>query len=132
MATAGSTPIPIRSVSSSRTTFAWSAASSAMVVHCWPPHPTYWRSSSQMAQCAGGSDVSACWTPQVTQIQAGMPDTVVPGGGPPPGSAPEGRIAARGCAVLEVAGELPAVVRAVDRDREVVPAVAVVRVQVHL
>ena len=30
------------------------AASSSSVVHCWPPGPTYWRSSSQIGHRSGG------------------------------------------------------------------------------
>ena len=74
---AGSTPIPVRPGSSSRTTTAWSRAISAIVVHCWPPQPTYWRSSLQMGQSPGGCGVSGCWTAQVRQIQAGIRSLLV-------------------------------------------------------
>ena len=50
----GSTPTPMRSGSSSRSSVRWRAASSAIVVHCWPPQPTYWRSSRQIGQSSRG------------------------------------------------------------------------------
>ena len=36
---------------------------------CCPAQFTNWRSSSQMAQCAGGSADAAYWVPQVTQMK---------------------------------------------------------------
>jgi hypothetical protein len=41
-----------------------------MLVHRWPSHPTYCRSSEQIGQLGGGSSVSGYCTPQVAQIQA--------------------------------------------------------------
>src|SRR3954452_13681516 len=66
----GVTPRPTRPGSSSRTSLAWSRASSGMVVHCWPSQPTYCRSSEQIGEPGGGCSVSAYCTPHVAQIQA--------------------------------------------------------------
>jgi hypothetical protein len=53
-----------------------SARSRSIVVHRWPFRPTYWRSSSQIGHRSGGSssrsDREANWTPQVSQMNAGM------------------------------------------------------------
>ena len=45
---------------------------SACVVQAWPAQPTYWRSSSQTGQAAGGRGVSANWVPQVVQMKWDM------------------------------------------------------------
>jgi hypothetical protein len=45
-----------------------SPRNSSMVAHCWPPHPTYWRSSSQIGHRGGGWPDGAYWTPQVRQM----------------------------------------------------------------
>src|SRR5918998_11782 len=67
IAKCGSVPTPV-SPPSSRTAFAWSAASSVRVVQRWPAGGTYWRGSSQTGQAEGGSAVSGNWVPQATQI----------------------------------------------------------------
>ncbi len=54
MAKCGSTPMPISPGSSKRIELRLVSRSLSCVVHCWPVALTYCRSSSQMAQAAGG------------------------------------------------------------------------------
>ena len=72
MAKCGSTPMPISPGSSKRIEFRLVSRSLSSVVHCWPVALTYCRSSSQMAQTAGGCSLSACCVPQVVQMKFGM------------------------------------------------------------
>jgi hypothetical protein len=76
MATGGSTPIPSRPGSTSRTSPRCPAAASfsAVVQRC-PAAGTHWRSSAQMTQTPGGDAASGYWLAQVAQIQTG---TMVP------------------------------------------------------
>src|SRR5438067_2138340 len=69
MPTVGSAPIPVSPGSRSRTSTRWpSPRSPVRVTQRCPPGGTYCRSSSQFAQCDGGSSLSACCTPHVRQI----------------------------------------------------------------
>src|SRR6202165_711061 len=71
MPTAESAPNPVRPGSSSRTSMRWpSPRSPVSVTQRCPLGGTYCRSSSQIAQCAGGFSLSACCTPQVRQMYA--------------------------------------------------------------
>src|SRR3954470_14181837 len=72
IATAGVTPTPTRSGSSSRNSLRGSRRRSSRVVQRCPSHPTYWRSSRQIGQSRGGRSVSGYCTAQVAQIQAGI------------------------------------------------------------
>jgi hypothetical protein len=63
----GSQPMPVSPGSSSRTSARCVARSSSSVVQRWPSEPTYCRSSSQIAQRAGGVADGACCVPHVTQ-----------------------------------------------------------------
>jgi hypothetical protein len=75
MANEGSVPIPTNSPSS-RTSFEWSAASSAPVVHRCPSGGTYWRGSVQIGHDGGGESASGNWVPQVTQMNLSMSRTL--------------------------------------------------------
>ena len=52
---------------SSRSSLACVRASSSSVVQRCPSSGTYWRSSVQIGQCAGGADASGNWAAQVAQ-----------------------------------------------------------------
>src|SRR5215210_4242724 len=79
IANAGSVPMPAI-VPSSRSSFAWPAASSASVVHRWPAGGTYWRGSMQIGHSPGGPSESANWVPQATQMYRAMPGCLQPAG----------------------------------------------------
>ena len=72
MAKCGSMPMPIRPGSSNRIELRLVSRSLSSVVHCWPVALTYCRSSSQMAQAAGGCSLSAYCVPQVVQMKWGI------------------------------------------------------------
>ena len=73
MAICGRVSTATRPGSSSETWFCRpSAMKSASVAHCWPFQPTYWRSSSQIGQRAGGCSLGAYCTPQVRQMKASI------------------------------------------------------------
>jgi hypothetical protein len=54
----------------------WDAASAGSVVQVCPRGGTYWRSSSQIGQCAGGASLGANCAPQAVQMKAGISDAL--------------------------------------------------------
>src|SRR5205809_1038041 len=74
MANEGAVPIPTSRSSCRRNSLWWPRCRSAKVVQRWPSGPMYWRSSSQIKQCAGGaSPVSSYCIPHVTQMKLLIP-----------------------------------------------------------
>ena len=72
MAKCGSMPTPMSPDSSNRIELRLVRRSLSSVVHCWPVALTYWRSSWQIVQEAGGWPLSAYCVPQVVQMKFGM------------------------------------------------------------
>src|SRR5215469_10370669 len=64
--------MPITPGSCSRYALNARAASAFSVVQLWPVGGTYCRSSSQIAQCAGGFSLGAYCVPQAVQMKASM------------------------------------------------------------